>query len=100
MLRVDMLENQLMDLRMRFAQLCYNPDFVSTPWGGHRGTDTPPPPPNPGSLVPCHTGDMGNQAMASMRRALGCTPCLAAVTPWVLRGGQPPPQLCPPPLPV
>ncbi|XP_049688624.1 glutathione S-transferase 2 [Accipiter gentilis] len=27
MLRVDMLENQLMDLRMRFAQLCYNPDF-------------------------------------------------------------------------
>ncbi|XP_010583044.1 PREDICTED: glutathione S-transferase 2-like [Haliaeetus leucocephalus] len=27
MLRVDMLENELMDLRMRFVQLCYNPDF-------------------------------------------------------------------------
>ncbi|KAF1581663.1 UNVERIFIED_CONTAM: Glutathione S-transferase 2, partial [Eudyptes pachyrhynchus] len=27
MLRVDMLENQIMDLRMSFARLCYNPDF-------------------------------------------------------------------------
>ncbi|XP_054660004.1 glutathione S-transferase 2 isoform X2 [Grus americana] len=26
-LRVDMLENQIMDLRMSFSQLCYNPDF-------------------------------------------------------------------------
>uniref|UniRef100_A0A8B9R273 Glutathione S-transferase n=1 Tax=Anas platyrhynchos TaxID=8839 RepID=A0A8B9R273_ANAPL len=26
-LRVDMLENQLMDLRMSFIRLCYNPDF-------------------------------------------------------------------------
>ncbi|NWH68190.1 GSTM2 transferase, partial [Geococcyx californianus] len=26
-LRVDLLENQLMDLRMNFARLCYNPDF-------------------------------------------------------------------------
>ncbi|NXX36441.1 GSTM2 transferase, partial [Nicator chloris] len=25
--RVDMLENQLMDLRMNFARLCYSPDF-------------------------------------------------------------------------
>ncbi|NWR54656.1 GSTM2 transferase, partial [Bucorvus abyssinicus] len=25
--RVDLLENQLMDLRMNFARLCYNPDF-------------------------------------------------------------------------
>ncbi|NXU81917.1 GSTM2 transferase, partial [Oreotrochilus melanogaster] len=24
---VDMLENQIMDLRMSFAQLCYSPDF-------------------------------------------------------------------------
>lgn len=35
--------------------------------------------------------------MASMRRALGCTPCLAAVTPWVLRGGSPHPSSVPPP---
>ncbi|KAM6192115.1 glutathione S-transferase 2-like [Sarcoramphus papa] len=27
MLRVDMLENQIMDFRMSFARLCYNPDF-------------------------------------------------------------------------
>ncbi|NXS71096.1 GSTM2 transferase, partial [Pandion haliaetus] len=27
MLRVDMLENQIMDLRMSFARLCYNPNF-------------------------------------------------------------------------
>uniref|UniRef100_A0A663EJF4 glutathione transferase n=1 Tax=Aquila chrysaetos chrysaetos TaxID=223781 RepID=A0A663EJF4_AQUCH len=27
MVRVDMLENQLVDLRTSFAQLCYNPDF-------------------------------------------------------------------------
>ncbi|KAM9255357.1 glutathione S-transferase 2 [Cariama cristata] len=27
MLRVDMLENHIMDLRMSFARLCYNPDF-------------------------------------------------------------------------
>lgn len=59
MLRVDMLENQLMDLRMRFAQLCYNPDFVSTPWGGHRGTDTPPPPQTPGVLSPATLGTWG-----------------------------------------
>ncbi|XP_071624577.1 glutathione S-transferase 2-like isoform X1 [Heliangelus exortis] len=26
-LRVDMLENQIMDLRMSFARLCYSPDF-------------------------------------------------------------------------
>lgn len=26
---VDVLENHLMDLRMNFARLCYNPDFVS-----------------------------------------------------------------------
>lgn len=32
--RVDVLENQLMDLRMNFARLCYSPDFVSSPvWG-------------------------------------------------------------------
>ncbi|KAM6370081.1 glutathione S-transferase 2 [Pluvialis apricaria] len=27
LLRVDMLENQIMDLRMSFARLCYSPDF-------------------------------------------------------------------------
>ncbi|NXR60414.1 GSTM2 transferase, partial [Rhadina sibilatrix] len=25
--RVDLLENQLMDMRMSFIRLCYNPDF-------------------------------------------------------------------------
>ncbi|XP_074971374.1 glutathione S-transferase 2 isoform X2 [Phalacrocorax aristotelis] len=29
MLRVDMLENQIMDLRMSFVRLCYNPDFLT-----------------------------------------------------------------------
>uniref|UniRef100_A0A8D0L1I0 Glutathione S-transferase n=1 Tax=Sphenodon punctatus TaxID=8508 RepID=A0A8D0L1I0_SPHPU len=27
MIRVDMLENQVMDFRMGFAKICYNPDF-------------------------------------------------------------------------
>ncbi|TFJ95116.1 3-hydroxybutyryl-CoA dehydrogenase [Platysternon megacephalum] len=27
--RVDMLENQVMDFRLAFARICYNPDFVS-----------------------------------------------------------------------
>lgn len=29
-IRVDILENQLMDTRMLLATLCYSPDFVST----------------------------------------------------------------------
>lgn len=33
-IRVDILENQLMDNRMVLARLCYNPDFVS-PTLGH-----------------------------------------------------------------
>lgn len=28
-LRVDMLENQIMDFRMSLVMVCYNPDFVS-----------------------------------------------------------------------
>lgn len=33
---MDMLENQVMDFRLAFARMCYNPDFVSAsllPWG-------------------------------------------------------------------
>jgi hypothetical protein len=30
-IRVDILENQLMDTRMELARICYNPDFVSAP---------------------------------------------------------------------
>lgn len=30
-LRVDMLENQIMDFRMSLVMVCYNPDFVSAP---------------------------------------------------------------------
>ena len=30
-LRVDMLENQIMDFRMSLVMVCYNPDFVSVP---------------------------------------------------------------------
>lgn len=33
---MDMLENQVMDFRLAFARVCYNPDFVSEsllPWG-------------------------------------------------------------------
>lgn len=41
--RVDLLENQLMDLRMNFARLCYSPDFVSAP-GGVTGGRIPPSP--------------------------------------------------------
>ncbi|KAI1230897.1 Glutathione S-transferase 2, partial [Lamprotornis superbus] len=41
--RVDMLENHLMDLRMNFARICYNPDFVSTPVGVMGGQIPPRP---------------------------------------------------------
>lgn len=30
MIRVDMVENQVMDIRMGFAKICYSPDFVSS----------------------------------------------------------------------
>ena len=30
-LRVDVLENQIMDFRMSLVMICYNPDFVSVP---------------------------------------------------------------------
>lgn len=30
-IRVDMLENQVMDFRMSLVMVCYNPDFVSLP---------------------------------------------------------------------
>ncbi|XP_008945252.1 PREDICTED: glutathione S-transferase Mu 1-like, partial [Merops nubicus] len=33
-LRVDMLENQIMDFRMSLVMVCYNPDFVRTGGGG------------------------------------------------------------------
>lgn len=29
LIRVDMLENQVMDFRMGLGMICYNPDFVS-----------------------------------------------------------------------
>lgn len=29
MIRIDMLENHLMDFRIALARLCYDPDFVS-----------------------------------------------------------------------
>lgn len=75
MLRVDVLENQLMDLRMSFARLCYSPDFVSTPpgRGGAQG-DGPPPPPG-GSCPHWGHGDKGNQTTQHGP----CTPRLAAV---------------------
>lgn len=81
MQRVDVLENQIMDLRMSFVRLCYNPDFVSTPprRGGHRVTD----PPHPSTSPPRNScpqprwghGDKGTRALGG---ALGCTPRLPA----------------------
>lgn len=38
---MDMLENHLMDVRMAFARLCYNPDFVSAPPSPERGSVGP-----------------------------------------------------------
>ena len=32
-IRVDILENEVMDTRLYFARMCYNPDFVSPPVG-------------------------------------------------------------------
>ena len=29
MIRVDILENQVMDVRLAMARICYSPDFVS-----------------------------------------------------------------------
>jgi hypothetical protein len=29
-IRVDIVENQVMDTRMQFFMLCFNPDFVSS----------------------------------------------------------------------
>lgn len=37
---MDLLENQIMDLRMNLVRLCYSPDFVSTP-GGAPGVVSP-----------------------------------------------------------
>lgn len=39
-LRVDMLENQIMDFRMSLVMVCYNPDFVSVPELGGSGDQT------------------------------------------------------------
>ena len=34
MIRVDILENQVMDVRFAMARICYSPDFVSPlTWG-------------------------------------------------------------------
>ena len=34
MIRVDILENQVMDVRFAMARICYSPDFVSPlSWG-------------------------------------------------------------------
>ena len=30
MIRVDILENQVMDVRFAMARICYSPDFVSS----------------------------------------------------------------------
>lgn len=53
--RVDLLENELLDMRTNFIRLCYSPDFVSTPWG-FWGAGSPP---DPGA-VPPHGGALGH----------------------------------------
>lgn len=88
---MDVLENQLMDLRMNFGRLCYDPDFVSTPVGIGGGQI----PPRPRDCPP--TWDKGAELSPARGCALGHIPCLAAVwgdTPefW----GSSPPELCPP----
>lgn len=49
-LRVDMLENQVMDFRMSLVMICYNPDFVSVPMA--LGAPQQRPPVGRGLLVP------------------------------------------------
>lgn len=40
-LRVDLLENQVMDFRLSLVLICYSPDFVSGPcWGAHSRVPT------------------------------------------------------------
>ena len=36
-IRVDIVENQVIDNRMQFIRLCYNPDFVSCLWWSGQG---------------------------------------------------------------
>lgn len=52
---MDLLENELLDMRTNFIRLCYSPDFVSTPWG-FWGAGSPP---DPGA-VPPHGGALGH----------------------------------------
>ena len=43
MIRVDILENQVMDVRLHMARICYSPDFVSRftlDWTGFETLDT------------------------------------------------------------
>ena len=43
MIRVDILENQVMDVRFAMARICYSPDFVSPftlDWTGIETLDT------------------------------------------------------------
>lgn len=49
---MDLLENQITDLRMSFILLCYSPDFVSTPGWGTWG----PSPPTPRMATPTLLG--------------------------------------------
>ena len=42
-IRVDLLENQVMDVRLHMARICYSPDFVSPftlDWTGFETLDT------------------------------------------------------------
>ena len=42
-IRVDLLENQVMDVRLHMARICYSPDFVSRftlDWTGFETLDT------------------------------------------------------------
>ena len=42
-IRVDLLENQIMDVRLHMARICYIPDFVSPftlDWTGFEMLDT------------------------------------------------------------
>ncbi|XP_035426516.1 glutathione S-transferase 2-like isoform X1 [Cygnus atratus] len=87
-LRVDMLENQVMDLRLSFIRLCNNPDFVSA-MGGGQGDRTPP-----GS--PARLGTRGHHKthrglFLPLQRCAGDAPLPAwswprGWDPWVLGG--------------